>query len=165
MRVYWPLIGKRYEAKLSNAFELSRHHVIKTTDTESFFEGLISLYSEMCNSCTIEAAYIIIDIDQVDLLNAIIKLSSAFDRRLQRPIRLIVVSTLLTWSGCWPKESRSDASRIFFSRTPATCAVDSYLLENRLWESSLALCNLQLSLISVGLLHGENGWDFEEYFK
>ena len=75
---------------------------------------------------------------------------------LRRP-RLLLVSTLLTWSGLTsPCTTPIDATNEFLKRTPAPGYMEEYNRENLLWSTCLAYKS-GLHIVSIGRIYGKNG--------
>jgi hypothetical protein len=78
--------------------------------------------------------------------------------------RIILLSNLLTWSGRRYHIPISCNINEFTNRIPAPNYGNLYKLENKFYSCSI-ICKLEMFIISVGLLYGGSGFDFQDMFK
>lgn len=75
---------------------------------------------------------------------------------------------MLTWCGLNKKiKLNFDSSNIssqFEGRCPSFAALKEYKVENSLWQLAKYGTNVNLSVISIGLVYGKDGYDFKDIF-
>ena len=83
------------------------------------------------------------------------------------PLRVVVVTTLLTWCGQRISHGVIDAGAGFVDRVPLQAVLDTYALENELWKvaAEVEATGAIVCFAGVGLLYGQGGHDFEDVFK
>ncbi len=76
------------------------------------------------------------------------------------------MSTLLTWAGKTYSADIPDSALDveFKKRVPIAGVYDEFMLENSLFAFGKQF-QAQLTIFSVGLVYGGNGYDFKDMFK
>ena len=82
--------------------------------------------------------------------------------------KLVVLSTLLTWAGCGNGGTGiigkyTDFENRFRHRSPAMGCANLHAAENTLY--SMRCRGHNVSLIGIGLVYGNCGFDFENIFR
>lgn len=80
------------------------------------------------------------------------------------PIKIVLISSTVTWTGSWSSAIISDVERAFYMRVPLQSANDLYELENQVVQLSKRY-KLDCSVISTGLIYGRDGMDLGEIFR
>ena len=138
-------------------------------------DELISVLSNYCFNTTdnteSESNYnddvcLILSIEDKTLLEVVIQMMTKLEA--QRRPRILLLSTLMTWAGRSYTAIIGDCAGEFAERIPASCAVESYMLENSLW--SLANCSqplgaLKVAILSSCLVYGNTGGDVSSQFR
>ncbi len=79
-------------------------------------------------------------------------------------IRIIAISTLLTWGGKSYNTIITNIDAEFQTRRPVASAGDAYLTENALFNFAKRT-KAQVTILSLGLIYGADGYDFKDLFK
>jgi hypothetical protein len=82
---------------------------------------------------------------------------------LVKYFRIIALSTILTWTGKSYDLQIASPDNEFLNRVPHTSASTAYLTENELF-SFAKKSKAKITILSLGLVYGQCGYDFQEFF-
>lgn len=85
---------------------------------------------------------------------------------VRRP-RVVLLSSLMTWGGKLYAEPILDPLSQFVARLPASSSVSAFMQENALYNITTMLPSMSIEVVvlSLGLVYGGGGWDFEGIFR
>lgn len=131
--------------------------------TENEFRTALTTY--YCSQSTPRNLSILIDTRFGDAIGHLLT-------TLKKPLvsqipKIVLLSTLLTWSGKKYAQAIEDYTSEFIKRIPLLDTLDIYATENTAFEfaRNCPNCAGKLYILSVGLLYGRTGYDFQDSFR
>ena len=88
---------------------------------------------------------------------------SQFPGSIRGP-KIIMITSLLSWSGRRYHVPVGTSVSEFTSRVPSARETDVYRIEN-MFHSCQSVTGLKMSLIGAGLVYGGCGFDFQQLFQ
>lgn len=150
--------GRVYDRFLVDAFR-SRQPLFKSM-TETQFAKVFTDFILRGTTSLI----VIVDVrcaSSIHLIDKVLRKCASFGRHM---VRLVLLSDFSTWGGKSYHSSITDFDAEFKNRVPLSCAHEQFRLENLLTRSAAA-CNIDICVVSSGLLYGDAGLDMGDILR